>query len=120
MYFAHHFADRRTLSRARYWLEQLGVEPRRLEVRADGPHPHIGFNLGLAEASKAHAIIRAVEAAEPEEVGPDIWDLAPPADHPETSCPAAPRMTPIGWHPLEARRRRADSWAEGLAEALAG
>lgn len=119
MYFTHHFPNHRTLSRAQYWLTQFGIEPYRLEVRSEG-HPRIGFNLGLADASKARAIIHAVEAGETEEVGPDIWDLVAPADRPGTGPATGSPASPIGWHPrdLDPLADDRSDWVNALSQAM--
>lgn len=119
MYFTHHFPNQRTLSRAQYWLIQFGIEPSRLEIRSEG-HPSIGFNLGLADASKAHAIIHAIEAAESEEAGPDIWDLIKPTDRLQTAPASGSPASPIGWHPQEIDPLADDrsDWVNALSQAM--
>lgn len=115
MYFTHHFPNHRTFSRAQYWLVQLGIEPSCMEVCSEG-HPRIGFNLDLADTSKARAIIHAVEAAEPEEVSPDIWDLIKQADRAQTDPATGSPTSPIGWHPhdLDQPADGQSDWADAL------
>jgi len=119
MYYTHYFPNHRTLSRAQYWLIQFGIEPSRLEVRSER-HPRIGFNLDLADASKAQAIIHAVEAGESEEVGPDIWDLVAPTDRPRTGPESGSPASPIGWHPrdLDPIIDDRSDWVDALSQAM--
>jgi hypothetical protein len=104
LYVTHHFAHLETLSIARRWLVQLGIEPSHIETHTHGI-PRIAVAVRPEEAYEVEMVINAAELTDPDS-WPSFWDVAqqphvyPPRVEQTTEHPAPhAHATPIGWHP---------------------
>jgi hypothetical protein len=107
-YVTHQFAHPETLDRARRWLIQAGIDPRRIEVHPYGT-PRLAVAVKPGESAEVALLIDAAEAGDPDGF-PSFLELArsrhiypevipPPQD--SVAKQARPASFVIAWRPID-------------------
>jgi hypothetical protein len=100
MLITHRFGSTETLSRAKYWMEQLGFE-----VTPPDPDSHdvarLSLNVDLSRAAAVLALIDSIERSDPNgwpAYTTPLKMLRAHERHGAHTCDRGPSSEPIHWH----------------------